>query len=78
MYRYLFEFILLGLYLGMALPGTYFSTQFCGPLLIVNPYKRSNAHEMGERLFLWGKCPSPSLLLVRVITMKRKLRRLTK
>lgn len=39
MYNYLFESllsILLGLFLGLELPSTYFSTQFCGPLVIVH------------------------------------------
>ena len=62
MYTCLFESllsILSGLYLGVELPSTYFSTQVFGPLLLVNPFKCSNAHEMSECLLLWGEHPLP-------------------
>lgn len=73
MSRYLFELLLsslLGLYLGVELPRTYFSTQFCSPFLIVNSFKYSNAHEKNNVCFFGEKASSPSQLLVLVITMK--------
>lgn len=62
--RYLFELLLsslLGLYLGVELPRTYFSTQFCSPFLIVNSFKYSNAHEKNKCLFLWGEGLPPQV-----------------